>query len=242
MGTEPPRPGTGAGCFGKSCLVFLALFVFLGIAFIGGGFWALRHIQKTYSATEPLSFGNVTSLEPELAVAEDAGPIAVDTPELEPVRRPTVAPRESIRELQARWREFERAAEQREKARVELTANDINRLIENDPKLRGKAAVSIQDNVARLRVSVPLDEVFMMNGRYLNAEATIEPSADGNPENARFSNIILGNQAVPESVLDQRMFGMNSIRGYMTEWLHDNEVSYFGIRNNRVIGETSGGR
>lgn len=239
-GTELPRRGTGAGCFGKSCLVFLGLLVFLGVAFVGGGFWALRHLQKTYSSEEPLAFANITSAEPAL----DAGPETAAAPNAVQIdsEREVSGPPASAAQVRARWRAFERAADRHEKARVELTADDINTLLENDPKLRGKAAVSIQNNVARVRVSVPLGELFMMNGRYLNGEATVEPSPDGKPENARISNIILGSQAVPDDMLDRRMFGWTSIRGYMTEWLSDNEIAYFNIENNRVVGETRGNR
>ena len=237
---EPPRAGTGVGCFGRSCLVFVALFAFLAVAFVGGGYWALRHLQKTYSASEPLTFANITSSEPDIEVNE------VVPPPAEPVE-PALAtevpePAEPARNVQARWRAFERAAKNHQKARIELTADNINTLIASDPELRGKAAVSIQNNVGRVQVSVPLGDIFMMNGRYLNGEATVEPAPDGNPENARISNIILGSQAVPDDMLDRRMFGWTSIRGYLTEWLNDNEIAYFTIQDNRVIGETRGSR
>lgn len=236
--TEHPRPGTGLGCFGVGCVTILCLLVFLVVAFVGGGYWALHHLQQTYSASAPIAFANITSsdsgISPEQSIGLPGQPPAESAPSVEP--------REPVKVVQARWRAFEKAADRHQKARIELTANDINTLIENDPKLRGKAAVSIHDNVGRVQVSIPLDGVLMMNGRYLNGEATIESPPEGNPDNARISNIILANQAVPDDILDRRLFGWSSIRGYMKDWLGDKEVTYFRIQNNRVIGETRGSR
>ncbi|MFN2509554.1 MAG: hypothetical protein ABR589_12380, partial [Chthoniobacterales bacterium] len=123
---------------------------------------------------------------------------------------------------------------------IELTAPEINTLFENDPELRGKAVVSIRDNAARVRVSIPMGKVFMMQGRYLNGEATVESSPDGDPAKARISNIILGSQAVPDAALDQRLFGWASIRSYINDWLQEKEIATFRIENDRVIGETRG--
>ncbi len=100
----------------------------------------------------------------------------------------------------------------------------------------------MENNAARVRVSVPLDGMFMMDGRYLNGEATVEPSADGDPRKARISNVVMGNQAVPESVLDRRLFGWSSIRGLMTDWLDEHNVTLLTIQDDRVIGETGGTR
>ena len=77
-----------------------------------------------------------------------------------------------------------------------------------------------------------------MNGRYLNGEATVEASSDGDPDKARITNITLGNQAVPDSVLDQRLLGWSSMRGLIREWLEDKNIAVFKIENGQVIGET----
>lgn len=240
---ERPRPGTGIGCFGTGCVTLICLLVFLVIAFVGGGYWAWHHVQKTYSASEPIAFANATSSDSTISV-EQSTALRQETPGDGGVATAAaqIEPRESAKAVQARWRAFENAADHHEKARIELSATDINTLIENDPKLRGKAAVSIHDNVGRVQVSIPLDGVLMMNGRYLNGEATIESPPDGNPDRTRISNIILAKQAVSDDMLDRRLFGSSSIRGYMKDWLNDKEVTYFRIENNRVIGETRGSR
>lgn len=240
-----PRAGSGCGCLGKGCLLSVALLLLLVVAFVGGGFWALRHVQNTYSSTEPLTFGNVSSSDSAAPLpTESAAPQTEETADGEGATMPdqTAPPStETVREVQARWRAFERAADRHQPAHIELSQDDINALISNDPKLRGKALVSVNGNTARVRVSMPLDGMFMMSGRYLNGEATVQPSPDGDPANARITNIKFGSQSVPDETLDRRLFGWSSIRGYMTDWLEDKDIRYFTIQNGHVIGE-SGGR
>ncbi|MBA3881659.1 MAG: hypothetical protein H0X73_02855 [Chthoniobacterales bacterium] len=200
----PPPQRSRSGCFAKGCMTVVVLFLLLGVAFIGGGYWALRHLQNQYSATEPLTFGDVTSKESTLVQASKTeqaptadGAISPPVPQ-EQQQTPSIAS-EPYTDVRARWRAFEKAGKRGDRARVELTANDINALIAGDPKLSGKAFVSIANNAARVQVSVPLNNVILMEGRYLNGEATVEASPDGDPRKARISSVIMSNQAVPES-------------------------------------------
>ena len=240
----PTRPGTGVGCFGKGCLVVALLLLFLVVAFVGGGFWALHHLRKSYSATEPLTFPNTTFVDaPVRAVVPEEAPVlgatgSAPVPDADDIAELSLP----AREVDARWRAFEKAANRHEPARVELSADEINTLISDGRRLRGKAFVTIENNIARLRVSIPLDRMFLMHGRYLNAEATIEPAPDGDPAKARFSNIKFGDKAVSEDMLDRRLFGWSSIRGYVNQWLDDKEIVSFKIENNRVIGQSGGSR
>ena len=237
----PPEP-RGSGCFAKACLTFVCLFVLLAVAFIGGGFWAFRHLQNTYSATQPLTFGNFTSSESTVPGGDRNDSAAGEEPLTGDQQEQPVDTPESIETVRSRWRAFEKAAKHNQPARVDLTADDINTLIAGDRKLRGKAFVSIANNAARVKVSVPLDKVFMMKGRYLNGEATVEPAPDGDPRHALISNVVLANQSVPDAMLDTRLFGWSSIRGAMTDWLDDNNIAYFTIQNDHVVGATRGGR
>lgn len=234
-----PAEPRGGGCFAKACLTFVCLFVLLAVAFIGGGYWAFRHLQNTYSTTEPLTLGNLTTdqgIVPEAADEDDT--VTSDVP-LSPNAQPQpIDAPEPVEVIRARWRVFEKAAKRNEPAQIDLTADDINTLIAANRKLRGKAFVTVANNSGRVKVSVPLDKVFMMEGRYFNGEATVEPAADGDPRHARISDVVLANQSVPESMLDTRLFGWSSIRGYMTEWLDDNNIAFFTIQNGRVIAAT----
>ncbi|MCA1595549.1 MAG: hypothetical protein LC772_03870, partial [Chloroflexi bacterium] len=142
--------------------------------------------------------------------------------------------------ISARWEAFERAAKRGQNASITLSAADINALIASQSHLRGRAFVTIQNNIGHVRVSIPLKDVVLMKGRYLNGEATVQASPDGDPAKAQITNVILANQAVPEGVLDRRLFGWSSMRGMMQDWLNDENIAVFKIENDRVIAETRG--
>jgi hypothetical protein len=219
----------GIGCLAKGCLTSSGLILFLVIAFLGGTYWAIHHLRQTYSATEPLEMPQSTS---ELTASEAApmpsasGAASGSTPVQVPVTK--------------RWKDFEKADEKHEEGNISLSAGDINALLDAGKNTRGKAFVTISNNVGHVRVSIPLNKVFMMEGRYLNGEATVEASPDGNPMSARISNIVINNQPVADSFLDRRLFGWSSIRAYINEWLSKEQVSSFKIENDRVIGQKSG--
>jgi hypothetical protein len=242
--TNPPLPSAEPrrrGCFAKGCLTVVALFVLLVVAFVGGGFWAFRHLQNTYSTTEPLTFANVTGDNGvTIAPSAENDDVSSDAPVSTTSRPEPMQAPQSVESIRARWRAFEKAAKRNEPARIDLTADDINTLIAANRKLHGKAYVTVANNSGRLKVSVPLDKVYMMQGRYFNGEATVEPAADGDPRHARISDVVLANQSVPESMLDTRLFGWSSIRSYMTDWLDDNNIAFFTIENGHVIAATRG--
>jgi hypothetical protein len=224
--TTQPQDRGGLGCLGKGCLTGVGLVIFLAIAFVAGTYWALHHLRQKYSAPEPLPLA-----ESELVASEEIAP----TPPAPAVPTPKVVPPEK------RWKSFEKAKDRNENANIVLTASEINALLNASSKTRGKGSVSIENNIGHLRVSIPLKKVFMMEGRYLNGEATVEPSPDGNPFSARITNIILNNQPVPDSVLDRRLFGWSSMRMQINKWLSDERITSFKIEDNRVIGEKQGG-
>src|SRR5207244_7772403 len=122
---EAPPPQKGMGCFAKGCLILIAFFIFLGLAFIGGTFFAVRYLRTAYFPTTPVQL-------PTSAAAEQEQQL-----------------------VRARWDSFEKAAHTHQPARIEMTADDLNALIASEPTLRGKPYVSIDGNVARLQVSIP---------------------------------------------------------------------------------------
>jgi len=252
-----PRQESGAGgCFGKGCLLFVALAFLLVIAFAGGTFWAMKRLQNTYSTTTPTTFPELTTgsqegdaQELEADAGEPTGGEAFDKTDQTP-QRGSAAP--SVAALQRRWRAFEKAADRHQKARIQLTDQEINTLLQNDPKLRGKAQVSVQENVGHVKVSIPMSDLlggnsgswagtlFGVEGRYFNGAATVRPSPDGDPAKAQISNVQVAGQTVPETFLDQRFFGLPSVRGLISDWLQDQEIERFEIRNDEVIAETRG--
>ena len=74
---------------------------------------------------------------------------------------------------------------------IELSATDINQLIAGSKKLRGKAFVSIENNVARVQVSVPLEKAGF-KGRFLNGELQVRSAPDRNPRNIEITEVSVG--------------------------------------------------
>ena len=243
----PPPPRAGAGCLGVGCMAFFAFLIFLIVVVFGGAAWGIHHLRNRYSSKTPLVIPEVQS-NAQLAATPE--PLAVPEPPTPPSgslsdsTTPTPVVTENTASLagfaQQRWDAFEKAAKRGERARIELTAAEINRLLANGRNTRGKAFVRIENNIGYATVSIPLKDVVFMNGRYLNAEATVQASADGNPSKAQISNVRIGNEAVPEDFLDRRIFGWNTVRDYISDWLSDQNIRTFRIENNRVIAETGG--
>jgi hypothetical protein len=226
---NPPPQEKGMGCVGKGCLLGVGLVLFLAIAFVGGSYWAVHHLRQTYSASEPLALPEVS--ESELVASE--GTTAPGAP--------ATVPPAPVVPLQKRWKTFEKAKNHNEDANIILTAGEINALLSANPKTRGKGFVSIENNVGHIRVSIPLDKVFLMGGRYLNGEATVEASPDGNLAGGRITNIVLNNQPVPDSVLDRRLFGWSSMRMEIEKWLRAERITSVRIEDNRVFAVKQGG-
>lgn len=230
--TTPPPRDKGLGCIGKGCLTFLALIVFLCLAFVAGGYWG---VQK-YFASEPLNLPTETAPPEPEATPELPTPTPLPGEPVPPP--PTPAP--SVARVEQRWKNFEKADERHENANISLSAGEINGLLSASKNTRGKAFVSIDNNVGHVRVSIPL-KVKFMGARYLNGEASVEASPDGNPGSARINHIVINGQHVPDSVIDQSIFGWKSIRNYINEWLAKEQVTSFKIEDNRVIGQKTGG-
>ena len=122
--------------------------------------------------------------------------------------------------------------------RIELTANDINQLIARSRRARGKAFVSIENDVARVQVSIPLEKVGF-RGRSLNGEFSVRAPADHNPRNLQMSQMSFS--GVPDGVLNT-LLGSRSTQSYVDEFASEHGITSFTIENNKVILETSGGR
>ena len=205
---EPPPAQRGMGCFGKGCLILLAFFIFLVVAFIGGTFVAVRVLRTSYFATSQVQLPVASATEQEQQNAR------------------------------AKWYDFERAARAHAARRVEMTADELNALIASEPGLRGKALVTVDNDTARLRISVSLDELRMLRGRYMNAECTVQSAADGDPAHARFTSIVVNGKAVGEDVLNWR--GPWGFRRYIEQWTDKNDLKTFEIRDGKVILESRG--
>jgi cytoskeletal protein RodZ len=217
---EPPPKQKGMGCLGKGCLLIVVFLVLLVVAFV---------ILIRYVVTSPKP-----REIPQVQTSEDEQNAVI-----------------------ARWDEFEAASRNKQEIssvvpgvsptpdatpalanRIELTANDINQLIARNRKVRGKAFVSIDNDVARVQVNFPLEKVGF-HGRFLNGKFAVRASPDRNPQNLQITQMSL--TGVPEGVL-KMLLGARSLHSYADEFANEHGIATFTIEDNKVILETNGGR
>ena len=204
---EPPPPQKGMGCFAKGCLILLCFFVLLCLAFIGGTFIAIRYLKTEYLPTTRITLPAATPTEQE--------------------QQATVT----------KWEQFESRARARESARVEFTADELNALVAGEPLLRGKAHVSLEGDIARLKVSIPLTNTRWLDGHYMNGECTVQSGMTGEPSELRITNIVINDRPVPDEVL-QMQYGPWSVRRFFNDWSADVNLKTLEIRDGRVILES----
>jgi hypothetical protein len=196
------------GCFGKGCLILIAFFIFLAVAFTGGTFFALRFLRTSYLATAPTQLPTSTATEEEQQAARGT------------------------------WHDFENAARAGKGRRIEMTADQLNALIAFEPKLRGNAFVTINDDTARLQISWPLHDMKLLRGRYMNVECTVQSAPDKDPENARLTTILVNGKPVGEETLNWR--GPWGFRRYLEQWTDEERIKTFQIADGKVILESRG--
>lgn len=223
---EPPPKRKGMGCLGKGCLLIIIFLILLAVAFVIG----------VYVGTKPKEIPKVqTSEEEQNAVRarwdEFEAPRQTEvTPEPAPPPAPETAPAPDVAPPPV--------ATPPSPNRIELTANDINQLISASRKARGKAFVSIDNDVARVQLTIPLEKVGF-RGRFLNGEFAVRASPDRNPRNLQITKVSL--TGVPDAVLNTLM-GSHSVHSYVDEFVSEHGVTSMTIENNKVILEKSGGR
>jgi hypothetical protein len=222
---EPPPKQRRTGCLGKGCLMLVIFIILLGVAFFVGGYVGVRYVV---TSDKPKEIPQVETSEADQAAVKQrwdefiAGPrtttqaptpSADGTTTTEVVPSPTPGPNH-----------------------IELSASDINQLIAGSKKLRGKAFVSIESNVARVQVSVPLEKVGL-RGRFINGELQVRPSPDRNPRNLEITEVSLG--GVSDKILNS-LLGFRSLRSYADEYATQYDIRSFSIEDNKVIIENGG--
>ena len=225
---EPPPKQKGMGCLGKGCLLIIAFLVLLVVAFVIG----------FYVGTKPKEIPQVQTSEDEQnavrarwdefdAASRTEQVMSPAVPELSPTPDVTPAPDATPTPVATPAPN-----------RIELTASDINALIARGRRTRGKAFVSIDNNVARVQVTIPLEKVGF-RGRYLNGEFAVHASPDRNPRSLQITQMSM--TGVPDGVLNS-LLGARSVQSYVDEFAGQHGISTFTIENNKVILETNGGR
>ncbi len=83
-----------------------------------------------------------------------------------------------------------------------LTAEDINAMISNNEDLKGKAFVKIEDGQIKGDISIPLDNVPLAGGRFLNASAAFDVSMENGILIVTLADAEVKGEKVPAQVLD----------------------------------------
>jgi len=129
--------------------------------------------------------------------------------------------------------------EEAARARIELSADDLNALIASEPKLHGNAYVTIEDNTAHLQLSIPLGKARWLTGRYINAQCSVQAAPSGKPEAALITSITVNGRPVGEEFLSWQ-YGSWSFKRYLSDWIGQTNLKTFEISDGKVILETNG--
>jgi hypothetical protein len=212
----PPKQRKGIGCFGKGCLILIVSLLVLAAVFFGVGYVSVR---SAVTASAPRELPTVVTSETE------------------------------ERAVRQRWENFKSASRDRAAAteavdaaqartppRIEFSASDINQLIAANRNSRGKAFVSIENNVGHVQVSIPLEKVGF-SGRYLNGDFDVTASPDGDPWRIHVTKTSLSGVDVPEKMLNL-LLGARSLRSYMDQYVGEYDVSKIYIIDNKAVLET----
>jgi len=206
---EPPPQQRGLGCFAKGCLILVVFVILLALAFVAGTYFAARYLRTEYFSAH-----------------HDRLPNSQATADEEEAAR-------------ARWDAFEKSARANQAARIELSADDLNALIASEPKLRGNAFVTIEDNTAHLQLSMPLARSRWLTGRYINAQCSVQSAPSAKPEDAQITSIIVNGRPVGEEFLSWQ-YGSWSFKRYLSDWTTQTNLKTFEISDGKVILETNG--
>jgi hypothetical protein len=164
---------SGWGCAGTGCVIVLIIAVLAAGALYLGGKKALQTVQSA------------TTTVPVVIPTADAGP-------------------EVYTAAENKMDTFEQAFQRGAPATLHLNTEEINTLIARDPdweKARGRVAVQLKDNTARLQASIDLSMMGtqIVAGRFLNVDSTLGISFDPATQRLAFDvqSINMNGQTAP---------------------------------------------
>jgi hypothetical protein len=216
---EPPPKQRKSGCLGKGCMMLVVFLILLAVAFFVGGYVGVRYVV---TSTTPKEIPQIESTEAEQVAVQQRWEEFKVGPRSAPVETTTTT---TTTEAPPPTNPSSN--------RIELSASDINQLIAGSRKLRGKAFVSIDNNIARVQVSVPLEKAGF-RGRFLNGELQVRAAPDRNPRNIEITEVSLG--GVSDKILNS-LLGFRSLRSYADQYATEYEITSLAIEDNKVIIE-----
>ncbi len=173
----------GRGCLFWGCLITAIAFLLLIVGVPLAGYFAFKHYVNKFSSDTPA----------EIAIVE--------------------LPEEEIQALTDRFEAFGEAIKAGDEPEdLELTATEINALINANPDFQGKAFVRIADGQIGGDVSIPLDEIPGGGGRYLNAAVDFNVSMQGGVMLVTLAGGDVNGNPIPQQAIDA-MQGENLAQG-----------------------------
>ena len=222
---EPPPKARRSGCLGKGCMMLVVFLILLAAAFFIGGYVGVRYVV---TSTEPKPIPQVETTEADQAAVKQRWDEFVAGPRNAPAEAATPAPNGTTPTAEV--------SPAPATNRIELSASDINQLIAGSRKLNGKAFVSIENNVGRVQVSVPMEKMGF-RGRFLNGELQVKSAPDRNPRNIEITEVALG--GFYDKILNT-LLGFRSLHSYADQYATEYDIRSFAIEDNKVIIESGG--
>jgi hypothetical protein len=212
---EAPPRRKGMGCFARGCLILLVFAIVLVIACFAGMYWGLhRHSALFYGSywlAKTRSIAQAPTPVPEFSAAE-----------------------RQVQNIRERWQEFEQKTRAGQPAAIELSADDINALVQEGDETRGKVFASIEGNQLRLQTSVPIGGFLGRPGYYFNGDVTIELNGTQLLDNPQLSRITINGEQVPTDFLNWK-YRSRHLREYLADQRNAFEIGTIEIRDGKVI-------
>lgn len=164
-----PPPKKKAGCWTIGCFILIGFLLVVGL--VGGcAAWKAWQLATGFTSTKPAEM---------------------------PAFKADPAQREAFT---SRVAAFQKALQEGKAASLQVSASDLNTAIALDPQykeVRGRVFFAIERDVLSARLSVPLDAVKFLKGRWLNADAGIAVTFKEGNLRVDLSRVEVNGKAVP---------------------------------------------
>ncbi len=172
------KKSSGGGCL-KGCLIIALILVLIVVGLTVGGYYYLKSQINKYTSDTPAEIPSV------------------------------MLPAEELEELQSRVESFKSSFEEdvkpdeqgSENVELVLTQDEINALIASNPDFANRVFITITDGKVSADVSIPLDEVPMAGGRYLNASASLNVSMGNGALLVTLADASVNGKPIPKEII-----------------------------------------
>jgi hypothetical protein len=216
-----PSPPPRSGCFGKGCLALVIAAFLLLILLIGGGWFAINYIIRTFTAAD-----------------------------FRDVQIETVSPQQ-MQFAEAKMDTLRSAIRNRQEATIEFTAADLNALIANDPGFkgaRGRAHFAISNSTIFLDLSVPLNAIHskLLKTRWFNGRVQFGVSYVDDDFSFNVKSIEADGHSVPRALFGpefSRSFNRSFNESFHSQARHHGDefwshLKMISVQNDKLIVTT----